>query len=80
MNLKFKTQQITNQIIEWSEDNSSGLIMSEHSIKTLTRFLLFHSIDLYNDSIDELMGQLESEIGYLIKASDFRNAIELIIN
>jgi hypothetical protein len=80
VNLRFRIKKMTDQLIEWSEDNTAGLIMSRPMIWKLTYYLWNHRLIISDIDIDELMGDLESERGFLMKASDFKGLIEIEMN
>lgn len=79
---KSKIKTITEQIITWSDENTAGTIMSDKKISECVHLLLNHIENfpkkpLTTNVIDDLLYNMESESGFLIKSNDFKSAIEL---
>jgi hypothetical protein len=74
-------KQIRDKIVEYSIENTSGLIMSKRNILKLVNecLPLFETFTTYK-YIDEQMVLLESRKGFLVKASDVYSAIENLHN
>lgn len=71
-----KIKQITNKIIEWSEENTAGTIMSAENIYLVVRNTYRHSLYISKPVIDQIISNNESESGYLVKATDFISAFK----
>ena len=59
-----------NEIIELSNDNSSGTLLDEKAIDNIIEYII-KSYNLNKNNIDLLINKYETEGGYLIKANDF---------
>ena len=69
-----RIERIVQKIIEWSEENTSGTIMSSRCI-----YLAVRQIDNHfnSKSIDSIIADYESESGYLVQQRDFVSAFEV---
>ena len=72
-----KTQeQVVNQIVCWSQDNSSGTIVSRTNIKKIVANIFNEPKGLSLSRIEDLVEANESvRQGYLVKASDIVSAL-----
>lgn len=75
--MKEKINKIVNQIIEWSEDNCEGTVLSRRSIKDIITLCLCGDCKIDRVQIDSLIDKFESESGYLVKAYDFIEALDV---
>jgi len=66
--------KIVNQIIDWSDENTAGLVISRDNIRK-TVISIINKRNLQLEFINNVMGENESERGFLVKASDFREVI-----
>lgn len=70
-----RIERIVQKIIEWSEENTSGTIMSAENIYLTVRKI--DNIINCTRSIDRIIADYESESGYLVQQRDFVSAFEL---
>jgi len=68
-------KEIIKKIIEWSHENCGGTLLNESAIS-----LLLSKIPVVydRDKIDELLDEYHTECGFLVKASDIDNAIQML--
>ena len=66
--------KIVKQIIEWSTDNTAGLVMSKKNIRKTVNICI-GNMNLSRNFIDVTMEQNESDRGYLVKTDDISSAI-----
>jgi hypothetical protein len=68
------------QIIEWSKENSSGMIMNGSSVRSAIVETWEASVSfkkITRELIDDIISDNESDIGFLVKTSDFVSALEM---
>lgn len=75
-----RIQTLLKKIIEWSEDNTSGLIINKCNLRTLIEIFedkIYSGKTVTKDMIEYKLPQFESDRGYLIKSSDILSVITM---
>jgi len=62
--------RLVNKVVEYSEENSSGMILGKYGIEQVIKFLNFKD-EISILDVDIKISEYESSTGYLVKASDF---------
>lgn len=78
-------KEVVQQIVDWSEDNTSGTILSKKAIQTIVRqccnnpFLFKDDLDIMNTTafVEHLITENESTRGFLVKTSDVLQSLQL---
>ncbi len=71
-----RIKQIADKVLEWSDENTAGTVMSAENIYLACRKI--DNITLCNSRyIDNIVADYETKIGYLVKTSDFISAFKI---